>query len=328
MSVKIIGIGKYLPERIVVNDEISNHVDTSHEWIYDRTGIAQRHVATNESSLDMAARAAEQALEGIDRESVGLVVFATITPDHITPSMAAEIKKALGLTNAVAFDINAACSGFIYAMWIAESLMNGSIPAGEHAEGAGRALVIGSERLTRITNWEDRETCILYGDGAGAAVLEKASEGRGILSTYVKNYDDEKEAITCKANYINSPFWEDDLTPEPLKMKGRVVFKFAVGAVEEVLKGALDKANMTYDDVDWFVLHQANGRIIQAIAQKIKQPLDKFQISREKSGNVSSATVPMALFDLKETGNLKKGDIVALVGFGGGLCAASAIIEW
>ncbi len=331
MSIKITGIGKCLPERVVLNDEISKHVDTSHEWIYDRTGIAQRHIATSESSLDMAVKAARQALESTDRNSVGLVVFATITPDHVTPSMAAELKKALDLPNAVAFDINAACSGFIYGLWIAEALMRGSIPAGGYADGAEKALVVGSERLTRITNWEDRETCILFGDGAGAAVLEKAdaeNSERGILSAYVRNYDDEKEAIMCKANYINSPFWEDDLTPDPLRMKGKAVFKFAVGAVAEVLKGALDKVGMTYDDVDWFVLHQANGRIIQAIAQKIEQPLDKFQISIEKSGNVSSATVPMALFDLKESGKLKKGDMIALVGFGGGLCAASAIIEW
>lgn len=328
MSIRITGIGKYLPERIVVNDEIADHVETSHEWIYERTGIFQRHIATKESSLDMAVKASEQAIDNIDRETIGLVVFATITPDHVTPSMAAEIKKALGLKNAVAFDINAACSGFVYGIWIAQALMNEKAEEKGYGQRAIRALVVGSERLTRITNWEDRETCILFGDGAGAAVLEKDDNKRGILSTYVKNYDDDKEAISCKANYINSPFWEDDLTPEPLKMKGKVVFKFAVGAAEEVIKGALEKAGMTYDDVDWFVLHQANGRIIQAVAHRIDQPIEKFQMSIEKSGNVSSATVPMALFDLNETGNLKKGDIIALVGFGGGLCAASAIIEW
>ena len=327
MSVKVIGIGKYLPERVVVNDEISDHVDTNHEWILDRTGISQRHIATEETSLDMSAAAAEQALEGVDRESIGLVVFATITPDHVTPSMAAEVKKRLGLKHAVAFDINAACSGFIYAIWIAESLMEGKIPAGEKNDDIKRALVIGSERLSRITNWEDRETCILFGDGAGAAVLERDDEARGIISTYVKNYDDENEVISCKANYINSPFWEDDLTPQPLRMQGRAVFRFAVSAVEEVLGGALRKADMTYDDVDWFVLHQANGRIIEAVAKKLGQPLDKFQISIEKSANVSSATVPMALFDLQESGKLKKGDIIALVGFGGGLCAAAAVVE-
>lgn len=328
MGVKIIGVGKCLPERAVTNDEISKYVDTNHDWIYERTGISQRHVATTERSLDLAVAAAEKALEGVDRESIGLVVLATITPDHVTPSMSAEVKKALGLENAVAFDINAACSGFIYGLWIAESLMKTGIPAGDPATGAGRALVIGTERLTRITDWNDRQTCILFGDGAGAAVLEPDETSQGIISTFIKNYDDDKEVIHCKANYINPPFWEDDLTPEPLYMSGRQVFRFAVNAMEETIRGALDKVGMTLDDIDWFVPHQANARILKSAAQRMNQPLEKFQLSIENSGNVSSATVPMALYDLYQTGKLKKGDKIALVGFGGGLCAAAAIIEW
>lgn len=328
MGIKIIGVGKNLPERIVTNDEISEYIDTDHEWIIERTGIAQRHVATEESSLDMAAAAAEQALEGIDKETIDLVIVATITPDHITPSMAAEVKKAVNLPNAVAFDINAACSGFVYGLWIAECLMKGSAAGGSVTVGMKRALVIGTERLTRITNWVDRGTCILFGDGAGAAVLENDPFERGILSTYVKNYDDENEVIHCKPNYASPPFWEDDLTPDPLYLRGRAVFKFAVSAMEEVTRGALEKIGMTLDDVDWFVPHQANGRIIHAAAQKMGQPLEKFQISIKESANVSSATVPMALYDLQESGKLKKGDIIAVMGFGGGLCAAGAVIEW
>ncbi|MFR6258176.1 MAG: 3-oxoacyl-ACP synthase III family protein [Anaerovoracaceae bacterium] len=324
MGVKIIGVGKCLPEKVITNEDISKFVDTNDEWIVERTGISQRHVATTESSLDLAANAAEKALEGIDRDSVGLVIVATITPDHVTPSMSAEVKKALGLDNAVAFDINAACSGFVYGLWIAESLMKTTCVK----EGVDKALVIGTERLTRITNWADRETCILFGDGAGAAVLENSSEDRGILSSFIKNYDDVKEVIKCKANYINSPFWEDDLTPQPLYMRGKSVFRFAVNAIDEVLSGSLERAGLTYDDVDWFVLHQANARILKSAAQRIKQPLEKFQISIGESGNVSSATVPMALYDLKQTGKMKKGDIIALAGFGGGLCAAAAIVEW
>ena len=297
MGIKIIGTGKYLPEKVITNEDISQHVDTSHEWILDRTGIEQRRIATTESSLDMAAAAAEQALQGIDKDSIGLVVVATITPDNITPSMAAMVKKELGLERAIAFDINAACSGFVYGLWIAESLMN-----------------------TALSQYSK--------DGAGAAVLESDENERGILSTYIKNYDDVKGAIKCKANYINPPFWEDDLTPQPLFMKGRAVFKFAVNAIDEVTKGALEETGLTCDDVDWFVLHQANGRIIQAAAQKLGQPIEKFQISIQDGGNVSSATVPMALYDLNLTQKMKKGDIIALVGFGGGLCAAAAIIEW
>lgn len=328
MGVKIIGVGKCLPERVVTNDELSQHVDTDHEWIYDRTGISQRHVATTERSLDLAASAAEMALEGVDRDSIGLIVLATITPDHVTPSMAAEVKKALKLDNAVAFDINAACSGFIYGLWIAESLMRTGIPAGDPSTGAKRALVIGTERLTRITDWNDRQTCILFGDGSGAAVLEPDENAKGIISTFIKNYDDDSEVIHCKANYINPPFWEDDLTPQPLYMSGRKVFRFAVNAMEETIQGALDKVGMTFDDIDWFVPHQANARILKSAAQRMNQPLEKFQLSIEKSGNVSSATVPMALYDLYQSGKLKKGDKIALVGFGGGLCAAAAIIEW
>ena len=324
MGVKIIGVGKCLPEKVITNEDISKFVDTNDEWIVERTGISQRHVATTESSLDLAANAAEKALEGIDRDSVGLVIVATITPDHVTPSMSAEVKKALGLDNAAAFDINAACSGFVYGLWIAESLMKTTCVK----EGVDKALVIGTERLTRITNWADRETCILFGDGAGAAVLENSSEDRGILSSFIKNYDDVKEVIKCKANYINSPFWEDDLTPQPLYMRGKSVFRFAVNAIDEVLSGSLERVGLTYDDVDWFVLHQANARILKSAAQRIKQPLEKFQISIGESGNVSSATVPMALYDLKQTGKMKKGDIIALAGFGGGLCAAAAIVEW
>ena len=242
--------------------------------------------------------------------------------------MAAQVKKELGLEHAIAFDINAACSGFVYGLWIAESLMNTALSQYSRDGVPERALVIGTERLTRVTNWEDRETCILFGDGAGAAVLESDENERGILSTYIKNYDDVKGAIKCKANYINPPFWEDDLTPQPLFMKGRAVFKFAVNAIDEVTTGALEEAGLTYDDVGWFVLHQANGRIIQSAAQKMGQPIEKFQISIQDGGNVSSATVPMALYDLNLTNKMKKGDIIALVGFGGGLCAAAAIIEW
>lgn len=328
MGIKIIGVGKSLPERIVTNDELSQYIDTNNEWIMERTGIAQRHVATTESSLDMAAAAAEEALQGVDKESVGLVIVATITPDHVTPAMAAEVKMAVGLPNAVAFDINAACSGFIYGLWLAESLMKTSTGAGSGEHGMKRALIIGSERLTRVTNWVDRGTCILFGDGAGAAVLENNPNERGILSTYIQNYDDVHDVIHCKANYINPPFWEDDLTPIPLYLRGREVFKFAVNSINEVTTGALAKVGLTLDDVDWFVPHQANGRIISAAAKKLGQPLEKFQISIDKSGNVSSATVPMALYDLKQTGKLKKGDIIAAMGFGGGLCAAGAVIEW
>lgn len=327
MGVGIIGLGKCLPEKIVTNEEISDLVDTDRQWIIDRTGIEQRHIATTESGVDLACRAAEEALEGIDRDSIGLVIAATATPDDIVPVSSAQVKRRLGLSNAAAFDLNAACSGFMYALWTAQSLINSGFLPGACGMRFDRALIIGVERLSRITNWEERSSCILFGDGAGAAVLER-NEHRGILSVFVKNYDDEKGVLTCGKEYRKIPFWEDEPNPQHLALRGRSVFKFAVHSIEEVVLEAVRKADLSLEDIDWFVPHQANRRIMTAAAERLKQPLEKFQISIENTANVSAASIPMALYDLHKSGKIKKGDKVALMGFGGGLCAAAAIIEW
>lgn len=328
MGVGIIGLGKCLPERVVTNDDISHLVDTDRTWIIERTGIEQRHIATTETGTDMACRAAEEAMEGIDRESIGLVLVATVTPDDMVPVTSAQVKRRLGLEHAVAFDINAACSGFMYGLWTAEALMkNGAAPGAATME-VKRALVIGVERLSRITNWEERSSCILFGDGSGAAVLEHNPEQPGILSTYLKNYDDHKGVLACGKDYRAIPFWEDGETHQHLSLRGKAVFKFAVNSIEEVTIAALEKAGLSLDDIDWFVPHQANLRIMDAAARRLNQPLEKFQISINKSANVSSASIPMALYDLQKTGKIRKGDKVAVMGFGGGLCAAAAIIQW
>lgn len=327
MGVGIIGLGKCLPEKIVTNDDISDLVDTDRHWIIERTGIEQRHVATTESGADLACRAAEEALGEIDPETIGLVIVATATPDDIVPAMSAQIKRRLKLEHAVAFDLNAACSGFMYGLWTADGLMKNGMVPGSNTMEIKRALVVGVERLSRITNWEERSSCILFGDGAGAAVLE-LNEEEGILSTYLKNYDDERGVLTCGKEYRQTPFWEDDNKPQHLALRGKSVFKFAVQSIEEVTMAALEKAGKTLDDIDWFVPHQANGRIMTAAAQRLGQPLEKFQISISKSANVSAASIPMALYDLKQTGKIKKNDLVAVMGFGGGLCAAAAIIKW
>ena len=322
MTARIAGIGAYVPENLITNADLAKIVDTNDEWIRTRTGIRERRISSGEGTRHLAAKAAERALAaaGVAPEELDIIILGTSSPDRNYPSDACSVQAAIGAVNAVAFDISAACAGFIFAMNIVEGFFKAGIYK--------TALIIGAETLSKVTDWSDRGTCVLFGDGAGAAVLESDENERGILSTYIKNYDDVKGAIKCKANYINPPFWEDDLTPQPLFMKGRAVFKFAVNAIDEVTKGALEETGLTCDDVDWFVLHQANGRIIQAAAQKLGQPIEKFQISIQDGGNVSSATVPMALYDLNLTQKMKKGDIIALVGFGGGLCAAAAIIEW
>ena len=234
MGIKIIGTGKYLPEKVITNEDISQHVDTSHEWILDRTGIEQRRIATTESSLDMAAAAAEQALQGIDKDSIGLVVVATITPDNITPSMAAMVKKELGLERAIAFDINAACSGFVYGLWIAESLMNTALSQYSKDGASKRALVVGTERLTRVTNWEDRETCILFGDGAAAAVVE-CREGWPSIGAVLGSRGDD---VLLRLPGLGRG------EPNVLSMEGTQVFKFAVETVPACMDATLKKAGL------------------------------------------------------------------------------------
>ncbi len=334
MGVNIIATGKALPKLKVDNDRIKEFVDTDSEWITSRTGIAARHVAEEETALDISVKAAKQAMLGeglfgegsqgagpIKTSDIGLVIFATVTPDMLVPSMGALVKKEMGLENAIAFDLNAACSGFIFGTWVAESLMK--------TAGIKRALVIGSERLSRIVNWEDRGTCILFGDGAGAAILELDPDKPGIIGSYIQNYDDVNDALTCGMTYLKTPFTkEEDKWPMYLAMNGTQVFRFAVGAVSEVMEKVLSKTGLKIEDIDYIVPHQANIRIISNIAQKYNIPMEKFQISIENTGNTSAASVPMALDDLLRSAKVKAGDKVMLVGFGGGLSAGAIIIQF
>jgi 3-oxoacyl-[acyl-carrier-protein] synthase-3 len=322
LGIEIKRTGKALPEMILTNKDMEKIVETDNQWIVDRTGIENRHVAIEETNLDLASQAAQLALGDVDPDTIDLVIISTITPDRLVPSMGSLLKMRLGLTNAIAFDLNAACSGFIFAAWTAEALMM--------QNNFKRALIIGAECLTRITNWEDRSTCVLFGDGAGAALLEDNPGSPGILSSYIKNYDDPKDVLPCGIEYRKRPFDKEvsePIDPMYISMKGQQVFKFAVNALDEVMKETINRAGLTYDDISFFVPHQANMRIINAAAQKTKQPIDKFQISIKDTGNVSSASVPMALYDLMETGKVKKGDKIMLMGFGGGLSAGAMIFE-
>lgn len=322
MGIEIKGYGKALPEMILTNKDMEKIIETDNQWIVDRTGIENRHVAIKETNLDLASEAALLALGDVDPQTIDLVIISTITPDRLVPSMGSLLKMRLGLTNAVAFDLNAACSGFIFAAWTAEALMN--------QNNFKRALIIGAECLTKITNWEDRTTCVLFGDGAGAALMEANPDRPGILSSYIKNYDDPKDVLPCGIEYRKRPFDKEvseAIDPMYISMKGQQVFKFAVNALDEVMQETINRANLTYDDIAFFVPHQANMRIINAAAQKTKQPIEKFQISIKDTGNVSSASVPMALYDLMQTGKVSKGDKIMLMGFGGGLSAGAMIFE-
>ncbi len=327
MGVKIVSSGMYLPPTILSNADLEKMVETNNEWIVDRTGIERRHIATFEKSADLAVEAAEKALEGIDKDTIDMVVVATVTPDEVTPYMASIIKKKIGLNNARTFDVNAACSGFVYGTWIVSTLMEASMKERREKDKIKRTLLIGTERLSRITNYEDRNTCVLFGDGAGAVLFEYDENEKGVLGAFVKNYDDVEGVLTCGTEYRKIPFSEDEQNPQYLDMRGTKVFRWAVPAVNEVIAEVLDKTGLTADDIAYFVPHQANLRIIKGIATKLKQPLEKFQINIQETGNVSSATIPMALDELLKSGKGKKGDKILLAGFGGGLSAAAAIIE-
>lgn len=333
MGIAIRNTGKALPKLIVKNDDIAKFVDTNDEWIVSRTGIKERNISTSESALDLASAAARIALEGVDYDSIDLVIVATVTPDKLVPSMGALVRRELGLTNAIAYDINTACSGFIYGMWMAEALMSN----GRDTKGGGtrtniinRALVIGVERLSRIVDWTDRSTCIIFGDGAGCALLEYDEKETGIISSFIKNYDDVTDSLTCGMEYLKNPFTNEETdNPEKqaLSMNGSQVFKFAVNAIGEVMETALDYAGLTAEDITYYVPHQANLRIITAAAKKFKQPMEKFQVTIGETGNVSAASVPMALYDTMQSGKIKRGDKIMLMGFGGGLSAGAIIFE-
>lgn len=369
MGCAIIGCGKALPALEVSNDDLTALVDTSDEWITTRTGIKTRRICVDETNVDLAEAAARRALgwedadyseRRIDPEEIDLIVYSTATPDVMVPTCAALLRRRLGLVNAAAFDMNAACTGFIYGLTIAESMMAASaagVPQAGRRNPIRRALVVGGERLTRITNWKDRNTCVLFGDGAGAAVVEWDPDRAGILSTFIRNDDDDSNALTCPMSFdAPQPFSKNGVDLEAAKeidpglphideemgvteavaegrprqtlyMHGQKVFKFAVEALDHAVQEVLDRAGLTIDDISFIVPHQANERIIKYAAKKMKLPLDRFQISIAHRGNSSSACIPMTLSDAYEEGRIKRGDKVILVGFGGGFTSGAILYE-
>ena len=321
MNTKIIGTGYDLPAFTADNDYLATLVDTSDEWIVERTGIRVRHLAKEETTTSMAVQAARRALEhaGVSAEDIGLLIVATITGDTETPSTACRVQAEIGAHKAVAFDINAACSGFLYGVHVADAFIRSGIYR--------NALVIGAETLSKIIDWTDRSTCVLFGDGAGAAVL-CAAEEPGILSQSIGSNGDKWEVLACQGRPNENPLCEKGGKPGYLTMDGQEVFKFAVKTVPVCVEEALEDAGVTADDVKYFLLHQANKRIIQAVAKRLGQPEEKFPMNLDQCGNTSAASLPILLAQMDEQGLLQRGDKLVLSGFGAGLTWGACLLEW
>lgn len=315
---RIAGTGGYLPEEIRSNDDISKMVDTSDSWIYERTGIKNRHVAaSHETASSMAEVVARQALEaaGIDAQEIDLIVLASSTPDRVFPSAACLLQQRLEIRDCAAFDVSAACSGFIYALSIADQYIKSGT--------AKKVLVIGSELNTRVVDWTDRGTCILFGDGAGGVILE-ASEEPGVLSTHIHSDGKYKDLL-----YLPNPQAEINSGEDGnIVMKGNEVFRIAVNTLGRIVEETLAANNMTRAEIDWLVPHQANTRIIGATAKKLKMSMDHVVMTLENQGNTSSASVPLALNEAVRDGRIKRGQTILLEAFGGGFTWGSALIKY
>ncbi len=324
--VRIAGTGSYLPERVLTNAELEKKVDTSDEWITSRTGIKARRIARDdEFTSHMAAEAGKRALEqaGLDAADVDLIIVATITPDTLTPATACYVQQLIGSNSAVAFDVSAACSGFLYALEIAQSCVS---------TGAFRnALIIGAEKLSAFVNWEDRNTCVLFGDGAGAAVLLPSENGNGkILSSHLGTDGAQAKLLHIPGGGSACPITINNAEEHlaALAMSGREVFKHAVTAMRRAAETAIEEAGLTAQDIKLFIPHQANLRIIDAIVDRLKVPKERVYINLDKYGNTSAAAVAIALDEAHREGRIERGDKILLFAFGAGLTWASAVIEW
>ncbi|MFJ7745718.1 beta-ketoacyl-ACP synthase III [Peribacillus sp. NPDC097295] len=309
MNAGILGLGRYLPEKIVTNADLEKVMDTSDEWIRTRTGIEQRRIANDDiDTSDMAYEAATAALKNADvsAEEIDLILVATVTPDRPFPSMACVIQERLGAKKAAAMDVSAACAGFMYAMITAQQFIQTGVYK--------NVLIVGVEKLSKITNWDDRNTAVLFGDGAGAAVVGPVSEGRGILSFELGADGSGGKHLLQDGEYIT--------------MNGREVFKFAVRQMGESSLNVLDKAGLKKEDVDLLVPHQANIRIMEASRERLGLPVEKMAKTVHKYGNTSAASIPIALVEEMEAGKIKEDDLIVMVGFGGGLTWGAIALRW
>lgn len=318
----VTGCGSYLPDNVLTNDDLARQVDTSDEWIVQRTGIRQRHIAAEgEVTSDLALEAARRALESAGRkaEDIDTIILATATPDNTFPATSVTVQAKLGITQGFAFDVQAVCSGFVYAMTTADAYIRAGV--------SERCLVIGAETFSRILDWEDRTTCVLFGDGAGAVVLEKTggsgtNADRGILTSHLRSDGRHKEKLYVDGGPSSTQ------TVGHLRMEGREVFKHAVGMITDVIEDAYAATGLTSEDLDWFVPHQANKRIIDASAKKLGIAPEKVVTTVQLHGNTSAASIPLALDTALKDGRVKNNDLVMLEAMGGGFTWGSVLLRW
>lgn len=320
MTTKIIGIGSYVPDTVVTNQDLMKFLDTDDAWIRERTGICERRVSKDMGTCGLAIEAAKRAIDdaGIDPKEIDLIVLATSSGDRAFPAAAMDVQAAIGAVNAVGFDITAACSGFIFGLHIAHSFFAAGIYK--------TALIIGAETLSKVVDWTDRGTCILFGDGAGAAVV-RASE-TGIIRTLMGSDGTKGWTLECQARNLGNCV--NGIKPELgfMKMDGKEVFKFAVRKVPEIVAQILEDAQMDPEEIKYFVLHQANFRILEAASRRLKVPMDRIPINIDRYGNTSAASVPILLDELKRDGKLERGDKLVLAGFGAGMTWGATLLEW
>lgn len=322
MNMHILGTGSALPSTVVTNDDLTKYMETSDEWIRERTGIGSRHLSTGETVASLAIEACNKALEnaGKKAEDVELILVATCSPEMMLPCCACQVQAGIGASKAVAFDVNAACAGFLFSLNTAYSYLKSGMYK--------NALVVGAEVLSKIMDWEDRTTCILFGDGAGAVYVEAAEDEEDTYS-FVQHSDGVKGMVLkCGTRDLNNPLYKGEEQSKFVWMDGREIFKFAVGQIPVCINEAMDKAGLTKDNIDLFILHQANKRIISSIAKRMELPEDRFPTNVERVGNMSSAAIPVLLDECNRNGQLKKGMRLVLSGFGAGLTFGASIISW
>lgn len=317
---KICGTGSYVPDHVLDNDDLSKMVETNDEWIRERTGVVRRHIIEEDTTVSMAVNASLKALEnsGVAPEELDLIIVSTFTSEVLLPCTACEVQQRIGAIHATGFDLNAACTGFVFAYNTAQAYI---------ASGMYRTvLIIGAESLSNTVNWKDRGTCILFGDGAGAAVL-RAEEGE-VCQPVTYSDGSKGSALTCMSRHRKSYVTEGEDFESYMQMDGQAVFKFAVKKVPEVVREVLEKADVLVDEIDYFILHQANKRIVEAVAKRLHQGIEKFPMNMDEYGNTSSASIPILLDEMNQKGLLKKGQKLVLAGFGAGLSWGATYLEW
>ncbi len=320
MLARIMGTGMAIPKLEVTNDDLAKIMDTSDEWITERTGVKKRHLAVEEGTTSLAVEACRKALEnaGTDAHELDLIIAATVTPDHLLPFLSGEVQAQLDAMQAAAFDMVVGCSGYLYAI----SVANAYVKSGMYKN----ILVFGAETLSRIMNWEDRSSCILFGDGAGATVIKADEEG--IICSVLGADGKAGIALGCEARPLQNPYVHNEWDYPYVKMAGQEVYKFAVRTVPRSINEVLDKAGLSADEIKYFVIHQANLRMIEAIAKRLGQSMDKFPTCIQETGNVSAASIPMVLDKINREGSLKRGDKLVFAGFGAGLTWGASVLTW